>query len=185
MFQPRVKLEFVRRHCDPRKGWIVYVDIDPSEEGRTGSTRNSDESQERQKKMKRDAPLVKQEFADIGVRVGKRKDWFRSHGFSNFEGDQDVIAYHPDKKRWIVAEVEGASSGQPEQKLYRAIGQMVLTASRLPPNWRGHLVVVVYGDRIADHLGQASVLAKLGVSGVVIKDDMDHKLLFGPPLDAD
>jgi len=36
MFQPRVKLEFVRRHCVPEAGWKVYVDIDPSEEGRTG-----------------------------------------------------------------------------------------------------------------------------------------------------
>lgn len=33
MFQPRVKLEFVRRYCAPEAGWSVCVDIDPSEEG--------------------------------------------------------------------------------------------------------------------------------------------------------
>ena len=40
MFQPRVKLEFVRRYCAPEAGWRVCVDIDPSEEGWTGSKRN-------------------------------------------------------------------------------------------------------------------------------------------------
>ena len=41
MFQPRVKLEFARRYCAPKAGWSVCVDIDPSEEGRTGTKRES------------------------------------------------------------------------------------------------------------------------------------------------
>jgi hypothetical protein len=33
----------------------------------------------------------------------------------------------------VIAEVEGESSGQPKQKPYKAVGQMVRTAGRLPP----------------------------------------------------
>ena len=47
MFQPRVKLEFVGRYCAPQDGWCVCVDIDPSEEGRTGTERESHTARKR------------------------------------------------------------------------------------------------------------------------------------------
>ena len=136
--------------------------------------------------MQKDAPLVRKAFGELSVNVGERVHWCRSHGVPYLEGDPDVVAYHPLKKRCIVAEVEGASSGQPEQKLYKAIGQIVRTVSNLPVDWSNFPVIVVYGDRIADHLRRASALAKLGVSGVAIKDDpREDRCLFGSLLQAD
>lgn len=37
MIQPVAKLRFVERYCHPAEGWSVFVDVDASEEGRTGS----------------------------------------------------------------------------------------------------------------------------------------------------
>jgi hypothetical protein len=80
----------------------------------------------------------------------------------------------------VVAEVEGASSGQPEQKLYKAIGQIVRTASHLPEGWRCHFMVVVYGDKIATHLLRANALAKLDIAGLHLKEHLDaDRWLFG------
>ena len=39
MFQAHAKVEFVHRYIPPRAGWAVLVDLDPSEEGRTGGKR--------------------------------------------------------------------------------------------------------------------------------------------------
>ena len=39
----------MRRYCRPKAGWRVCVDIDPSEEGRTGSKREKRDSLERQR----------------------------------------------------------------------------------------------------------------------------------------
>jgi hypothetical protein len=183
MFQPRVKLEFVRRYCGPPAGWLVCVDIDPSEEGRTGGKRKSRESQERQKAMLTDAPRVVAALEALGVSVGDRKHWCRSRQLPYLEGDPDVVAYDPHEKRLVVAEVEGASSGQPEQKLYKAIGQIVRTASNLPPGWKSRLVVVVYGEKIADHLKRAQALAKFGISGLALADDpREDRWLFSESL---
>jgi hypothetical protein len=185
MFQPRVKLEFIKRYCAPQNGWCVCVDIDPSEQGRTGATRKTKESEERQGKMRADATRVNDAFKELGVTVGKRSHWCRSQSFHYLEGDPDVVAYNPQKKRCIVAEVEGESSGQPEQKLYKAIGQIVRTVSDLPHGWNSRPVIVVYGPKIAAHLQRARALAKLGISGVAIADDVrNDRWLFGEPLHA-
>ncbi len=72
MFQPRVKLEFVRRYCPPEAGWSVCVDIDPSEEGNTGSERISEASRRRQTEMQTDAPLVRSELAELGAKRALR-----------------------------------------------------------------------------------------------------------------
>jgi hypothetical protein len=165
MFQPRAKLEFVRRYCSPRNGWLVCVDIDPSEEGRTGGKRESAASQHRQEAMLADAPRVRDAFKALKVGMGQRKHWCQSYALPYLEGDPDITAYDPHSKRCIVAEVEGASSGQPEQKLYKAIGQMVRIASNIPSGWHGTLVLVVYGVKIAEHLRRSQALAKLGIGG--------------------
>lgn len=183
MFQPRVKLEFIQRYCPPENGWRVCVDIDPSEEGRTGGKRDSEESANRQKVMLDDAPRVRDALRVLNVRVGDRKRWCRSHELPYLEGDPDIVAYEPHRRRCIVAEVEGASSGQPEQKLYKAIGQIVRTASNLPAGWDSRLIIVVYGEKITNHLRRAQVLAKLGISGLALADHArTDRWLFGEPL---
>jgi len=183
MFQPRVKLEFVRRYCPPQKGWCVCVDIDPSEEGRTGGERKSAESLSRQLSMQGDAQRVRDEFKALSVNVGNRKNWCGDHNLPYLRGDPDIVAYDLCKKRCVVAEVEGVSSGQPEQKLYKAIGQMVCAAGDLPNGWQIRLAIVVYGDTIADHLQRARVLAALGISGLALADDeRADRWLFGEPV---
>jgi hypothetical protein len=180
MFQPRVKLEFVRRYCAPKDGWCVCVDIDPSEEGRTGSRRESESARQRQNEMVADAPRVRKEFRALGVSVGDRKRWCAVQGLPYLEGDPDIVAYDRSSRRCVVAEVEGASSGQPEQKLYKAIGQIVRTASHLPKGWRCHLMVVVYGDKIARHLLRAKVLEKLDIAALHLEDQQRaDRWLFG------
>jgi hypothetical protein len=180
MFQPRVKLEFVRRYCAPKDGWSVCVDIDPSEEGRTGSPRESVSARQRQVEMQTDAPRVREEFKTLGVNVGNRKQWCAAHGLPYLEGDPDIVAYDLATKRCVVAEVEGASSGQPEQKLYKAIGQIVRTASQLPEGCLCHLMVVVYGDKIARHLQRANALEQLRIAALHLEDRQDaDRWLFG------
>jgi hypothetical protein len=87
-----------------------------------------------------------------------------------------------------VAEVVGAAAGQPEQKLYKAIGQMVRTVSNLAPDWNlnTRFVIAVHGNEIASQLQGVKALAKLEISGVVIKDDArDDCWPFGEPLHAE
>jgi hypothetical protein len=123
---------------------------------------------------------VRQEFKALGVNVGDRKLWCATQGLPYLEGDPDIVAYDRVYKRCIVAEVEGASSGQPEQKLYKAIGQIVRTASQLPEGWRCYLVVVVYGEKIATHLGRAKALEALNISALHLQDCPDpDRWLFG------
>jgi hypothetical protein len=186
MFQPRVKLEFVRRYCHPRDGWRVFADIDPSEEGRTGGERKNAESVARQVEMQKDAAEVRRLFTEIGVHVGEKgENWKRVFGMTLacIAGDRDIIAVHPERKLLVVVEVEGVSSGQPEQKLYKAIGQVVLATSGCTlPEYTRSLVVAVHGEKMKAHLRLASALAKIGVAGVhIATDQKDDEWLFGPP----
>jgi hypothetical protein len=200
MFQPRVKLEFIRRYCNPATGWKVFVDIDPSEEGRTGGERQTDEARRRQLAMREDAETVRERLRALDVTVGgSRRDWHLScelplidhgdrvidHGDRVIDhGDRDIVAVHNRMRSYLIAEVEGASSGQPEQKLYKAIGQVVLAASQpICKGWSRTLCVVVHGESIAGKLRSAKALAQLGVAAlhltpIVRKDEW----LFGQPL---
>lgn len=183
MFQPRAKLEFVRRYCAPRSGWRVCVDIDPSEEGRTGGKREKAISKERQMAMQADASSVREALSALQVSIGNRKPQCQAWRLPYLQGDPDIVAYNAAEHRCIVAEVEGASSGQPEQKLYKAIGQMVRTASNLPEGWNTRLVIVVYGDKIAEHLRRAHALTRLSIAGLALADDArDDRWLFGDQL---
>jgi hypothetical protein len=99
------------------------------------------------------------------------------------KGDPDVIAYDVATKRCIIAEVEAMSSGQPEQKLYKAVMQIVRLTSNAPPGWNSYLVVVVYGNRIADHLHDMHALLKLGICDLALADEAhEDRWLFGQPL---
>jgi hypothetical protein len=183
MFQPRVKLEFVQRYCAPQDGWRVSIDIDASEEGRTGSKRKTEASRIRQAEMITDAPKVRDALNKLGVNVGDRKRWCKKQSLPYIEGDPDIVAYDQVTRRCLIVEVEGASSGQPEQKLYKAIGQIVRTASNLPTDWDCRMIIVVYGDKIANHLGRARALDKLAVTGMALTDNKDgDRFLFGASL---
>jgi hypothetical protein len=170
MFQPEAKLEFVRRYCSPVNGWTVFVDIDASEEGQTGGKRKTDEARRVQSQMQEDGERVRREFKRLGVTVGgKRAAWFERHAFPRVEGDRDIVAFHQAKRACVIAEVEGESSGQPEQKLYKAIGQLVMaTSAGELKGWKQTLVLVVHGEEIAEHLGRAKALEKLGISGLAL-----------------
>lgn len=185
MFQPRAKLEFIRRYLPPGEGWEVFVDIDASEEGRTGGVRTSSEARVRQQAMERDAKEVRKGLAQLSVRVGgSRKKWFREFGFARIRGDHDIVAFHSGRRVYAVAEVEGESAGQPEQKLYKAVGQIVMAASDPPlEGWQRELYIVVYGERIARHLSQADALGRLGIGAVSLSEGGrrgDSWLTFGP-----
>src|SRR3989442_1699931 len=134
MFQARVKLEFVRRYCHPRDSWQVYVDIDPSEEGRTGEGRKTHEARVQQREMRKDARAVRETLRKLGIAtVGGRVAWHRRNELPRIDGDRDVVAFNRKLRAYVIAEVEGVSSGQPEQKLYKAVGQLVRAASDPPP----------------------------------------------------
>jgi hypothetical protein len=169
MFQPHVKLEFVRRYCSPEKGWRVCVDIDASEEGGTGGKRVNEASIRREEEMQKAAKEVRKELGDLRVQIGDRKAWCKKENLGYVKGDVDVVAYR--ENRCIIAEVEGESSGQPEQKLYKAVGQMVRTVGCLPPGLECDCVIVVYGEAIRAQLEQMHVLAKLGIAGLALDTD--------------
>jgi len=151
----------------------VCADIDPSEEGRTGGPRESPAACKRQREMQADALLVRQQFKALRVNVGDRKLWCAAQGVPYLEGDPDIVAYDRVRMRCIVAEVEGASAGQPEQKLHKAISQIVQTASQLPEGWQCNLVVVVYGEKITIHLGHAKALQALNIAALHLRDRPD------------
>jgi hypothetical protein len=185
MFQPEVKLCFVRRYCSPNDGWKVFVDLDASEEGRTGGERTTPEAQDRQRRMLAEGQRASGGLKQLGVTVGgDRATWCREHGVPVALGDRDIVAVHEHERLHFIAEVEGTSSGQPEQKLYKAIGQIVIACSVRPPHgWTQRFVLVVHGEAIAAHVRRASALTRLGVSAVSIGEDSAHDLwLLGEAL---
>lgn len=185
MFQPRVKLEFVRARLSPRSGWSVYVDIDASEEGRTGGPRRTPEARQRQAAMTRDAALARKELERLGAQVGgSRDDWKCRVGLPDdapwVPGDRDVIGYLISSNRILVAEVEGSSSGQPEQKLYHAVGQLVLAAGeQIPAGWSRELALVV-DQQLESVARRAAAVACVGVTAYSVAEDGEITTLFEP-----
>ncbi len=187
MFQPEVKLEFVRRYCSPADGWEVFVDIDASEEGRTGGSRKSDNAKRVQEQMQTNGRRVREEFGKLGAQVGgSREGWFDANKLPTVKGDRDIVAFNRERKVCRIVEVEGTSSGQPEQKLYKAIGQIVMAASTAEvKGWKRELVLVVYGDKMGTHLNQAKALRNLDVSGLVLgKHKAEDRWVIGRELSS-
>ena len=185
MFQPEVKLEFVRRYCHPAHGWQVFVDIDASEEGHTGGKRTTEEARKRQQQMQKDSKTTRRELQKLGVQVGgNRRVWYREHDLKCINGDRDIVASNTKKRLYLIAEVEGESSGQPEQKLYKAIGQIVKAASDdVSDGLKRKLVLVVHGKKISEHLARVRALEKLGISAIALADNKNEdEWLFGEPL---
>jgi hypothetical protein len=186
MFQPRVKLEFVRRYLGT-PDWNVFVDVDASEEGRTGGERKSAEAKDRQRRMGDDFAAVRAEVENLKhVRLGKRSsEWERSFSgvVGPIAGDRDIIGVRRSDKRIVIVEVEGESSGQPEQKVYKAVGQAVAACSAaLPDGFAATIGVVVYGEPMGKHLRGCSKLKDLGIFGLRL-DEVAEKdeWLFGRP----
>jgi hypothetical protein len=184
MIQPFAKFRFVERYCHPKDGWRVFVDIDPSEEGRTGSTRKTEQAKARQRLMLKQAPIAIRQLQDLGAFVGERK----RHWKTQFEdqlslppGDRDILAVNTDRRILWVAEVEGDSSGQPEGKMYKALGQLVCAVTEMYiPNFTRFFSLVVWGDNMVDHLMRARAVEQLGISGLVIAESaVDDRWLFG------
>ena len=187
MFQPEAKYEFVRRYCPPSEGWAVFVDIDASEEGRTGGERTTAEAKERQQQMQRDAAAVLEKLKAAGVTVGgAREAWFAKHELPMVRGDRDIVAFHPEDRRCVVAEVEAISSGQAEQKVYKTVGQIVSAASAAAQEgWTTQFVLVVHGEKMAEHLRRMGALVKLGISGLaLVRRKEEDEWLFGRALDG-
>ena len=176
MFQPEAKLQFVRRYCPPSDGWLVYVDIDASEEGRTGGPRTTAESREIQQRMQKEGEAACAELKQLEVQVGKcRAEWSKKHGLPRIEGDRDIVAFHRSSWRCLIAEVEAESTGQPEQKLYKAIGQLVMAVSQIQPGgWKLEFVLAVHGAKISEHLRRATSLQKLRISALSLAFDHHH-----------
>lgn len=186
MIQPVAKLRFVERYCPPSEGWSVFVDVDPSEEGRTGSPRKSVEAQARQARMVEQAPLAIQEMQELGAFVGNRSVQWRSHFQGSMElprGDRDIVAVHPAKRLLWIVEVEGDSGGQPEGKIYKALGQLVCAVSEMIiPSFEHYYSLVAWGDGAARHLSRARASSHLGISGLIIAESPARDTwLFGSP----
>ena len=173
MFQPRVKLEFIRRYCSPAEGWTVFVDIDPSEEGRTGGERTTQEAKNRQQQMQKDAKGAREELENLRVTVGgDRAAWYEKNQLPHIDGDRDIVAFHAKQSCYLIAEVEGESSGQPEQKVYKAIGQLVIAASAdIQSGWKRHLVLVVCGKQLSQCAERAKALEELNIAVVAITEN--------------
>lgn len=184
MIQPVAKLRFVERYCNPGNGWRVFVDIDPSEEGRTGSPRQGADSQARHARALAEAPAAITELTRLGAYVGKRKTaWFScfGDGFALPKGDRDIVAVDCERRRLWIVEVEGDSGGQPEGKVYRALGQLVCAVSESTlVEYQRFFTVAVWGERAGAHLVRASAASKLGISGLVLGATSDEdRWLFG------
>jgi hypothetical protein len=186
MFQPRVKLEFVRRYLG-KPDWSVFIDIDPSEEGRTGGDRKSAESKDRQRRMGEDFATVRAAVERLKhVRLGKRSsEWERrfAGAVGPIAGDRDILAIHQPDTRVVIVEVEGESSGQPEQKVYKAVGQAVAACSAtIPQGFTATVGVVVYGKPLGVHLRGCSKLKDLGMFGLRLDDAPEKdEWIFGRP----
>ena len=71
--------------------------------------------------------------------------------------------------------------GQPEGKVYKALGQLVCAVSEMHmPNFESVFTLAVWGDGMASHLGRARAVERLGVSGLVISEQPGNdQWLFG------
>lgn len=81
----------------------------------------------------------------------------------------------------IIAEAEGDSAGQPEQKLYKAIGQIVIAAGEISPNgYQVEFILVLSGEKVKEYAVRAKTLERLGISALHISEDKGNdEWLFG------
>ena len=178
MYQPAAKLAVVERYFNPSAGWAVSVDIDPSEEGRTGGERKSRAAKRRQLEMIEDAQWVRDKLSELGVHVGHHRSILGAIVRADFVGScgrRDIIAIHEREKRIAIVEVEGESSGQPEIKLYHAIGQIVIAVEECQfQGFDSEFVLAVSGAGMIFHLRGAGALQELGVKRLAVADNVSN-----------
>ena len=121
MHQIEVKKALVAQLFPASRGWSVTVDLDAMELGK--------------------GPHGTVAKRAVGLAC---RDWFVAHGVAlqphpRF-GRTDIVAEHP-RAGIYVLEVEGESRRQPEQALYSAIGQVLLSMSNLSPRLRYGIAV--------------------------------------------
>jgi len=192
VYQPEVKLAFVKRYCNPASGWRFFVDIDPAEVGKAGGWPKTEKAWLRKKQMQDRGQRAIEALEKLGAKVGgSRAKWLSALadelGVSEsptIPGDRDIIAINPSLRRLLVAEVEGASTGQPEQKIYKAVGQIVVAVGAVDPKaFDASFIIAVHGEQLKNHLQKAKPLECIGVSAVCIeKDQSQDVLLFGSAL---
>jgi hypothetical protein len=123
VYQIEVKRYLVEHLFLSSEGWEVVVDIDAMERGISGQ----------QPPGKREiAERCETYLREHGVRIGAHPVYKRA----------DVVATHPAKGTFVI-EVDGQSSRQSEQKMYSALGQLLLAMTRFEDN-------LVYGIAAPD-----------------------------------
>lgn len=120
------------------------------------------------------------------VSVGARsRAWRNRFGrrLARLEGDRDIIAVNEEVRDLLMVEVEGDSSGQPETKVYKAVGQAVAATSMiLPADFSCTIGVVVVGKKLRDHLARCAKLVNLGIFGMCIdRIAARDEVRFGKP----
>lgn len=185
MFQPEVKYRFVCNYCPPRKGWLVHVDIDGAEKGKTGG--NRDTRQLRADSWKK----IKKKFGKNHIDCnGRFKQWLKEKCpllISNeperlkFLRRRDILAFHPKRKIILVAEIESKSSEkeQAERKIYNAVGQLFRAIDELSNGCKYKLMVAVHGENLEKNLTKMySGLKQLSITGVVLGKNKRWKKLL-------
>ncbi len=172
MYQPEVKRRFIECRCNPKDGWVVYVDIDASEVGNAGGSVDSRAAMATAWQV--EAPA----YEALGSNVYVNANIMEERGdLPSFRGRSDIIAYHLQSKVCLIAEVEGMSSLQPEQKVYHAVGQLLTTMSDVNGEtrdsehdaWAYQFVVVVHNnDGAIRALQKMRVIRTLGIQAFVI-----------------
>ena len=189
MYQPEVKYQFIRDKFWG-KAWEVLVDIDASERGDAGG--NKDSRRLRKAKWKK----TKRRLEEIGIKFTndhRQKSDLREELIAKgleIPARPDIVAFRKRRGKkpdlWII-EVEGQSSRQPEQKVYSAIGQILLALFETPANnVELHFAVVVYGEKEARHLERFKNLSEFTCSktkafdlhGFQVKDSGECHTVF-------
>jgi hypothetical protein len=179
MYQPRAKLEFIKRYCSPKDGWHVCVDSDGSEKGK-GGKRIKEHAQDRGLKMRTDWCDVERELRQLNVQIGSYAQWCKELEFEGFGRRPDVAAYHNDHG-CIIAEVEAESTGQPGDKVYMAVGQILLAASLPSAKWKPSFLVVVHGEKMVAILLRMTRLIAIPIFGLsMCRDKRDDQLIIRP-----
>lgn len=108
MYKLQIKAALISAKFLPANGWAVCVNIDGSEKGlKDAKKRACVEPAER---------IIR----SAKVRVGRHSVF----------GAKDIVAEHP-QLGTIVLKAIGLSSEQPEQELYNALGQLILSMDQL------------------------------------------------------
>ena len=114
MYQLEVKAVLVKHCFSPKDNWVVNVDVDAMERGKGGN--HPPDKQGRAKE-------AEDRLKEIGAKIVSHPEYGRT----------DIVAEHKTHGR-VIIEVEGDSSKQPEQAMYSALGQLLLSMKDLTGN---------------------------------------------------